>query len=436
MPAAEPRLRKRYALLVQQHVHAANPLSAGPSAPLGAASAFAATQACWRFLNNERMTLPQLAEPLWAVAEQWRVLHPEAWALAVHDWSALSYPTHGRKKDRKGQGSAFSAGYDLATLLLVDGRQGDPVVPLELELRTGRAVFSTRPTRPKRNASHLDSLLPAMRSAPCQALGERVIHIIDREADSVGHYRAWDEAGQRFLIRSDDTRLVRWEGTELPVSEVQERLHVQGRFRRSRDVLYRGTKAIQHVAETTVVLDRPAYVHRRRRGKVRKARKPGKPITLRLIVSRVCDAKGKTLAMWPLLSNAPAEVDAATLALWYYWRWRIESFFKLLKSAGQAVEQWQQQTGAAIARRLLVAAMACALVWKIERATGPEAISFRDFLVRLSGRQMKYGKTHTAPAVLAGLWAYLTLLDALDQHSPAELRAMKAHLALTKLDSG
>ena len=27
---------------------------------------------------------------------------------------------------------------------------------------------------------------------------------------------------------------------------------------------------------------------------------------------------------------------------WYYWRWKIESFFKLLKSAGQQLESWQQ----------------------------------------------------------------------------------------------
>jgi IS4 transposase len=42
---------------------------------------------------------------------------------------------------------------------------------------------------------------------------------------------------------------------------------------------------------------------------------------------------GEVLAEWLLLSNIK-DVDAATLALWYYWRWQIECFFKLLKSAG------------------------------------------------------------------------------------------------------
>ena len=43
-------------------------------------------------------------------------------------------------------------------------------------------------------------------------------------------------------------------------------------------------------------------------------------------------------ARWLLLTNLPASVQAATVALWYYWRWRIESFFKLLKGAGAEFE--------------------------------------------------------------------------------------------------
>ncbi len=60
----------------------------------------------------------------------------------------------------------------------------------------------------------------------------------------------------------------------------------------------------------------------------------GEPVTLRLIVSEVPAANGRVLAQWLLLSNVAATVAAGRLALWYYWRWRIESFFKLLKGAG------------------------------------------------------------------------------------------------------
>ena len=136
-----------------------------------------------------------------------------------------------------------------------------------------------------------------------------------------------------------------------------------------------------------------------------------------------------------MLTNLPASeaADAATVALWYYWRWRIESYHKLLKGAGQQVEHWQQETPAALARRLLVAAMACVVVWRLARDERPQAAAMRDVLVRLSGRQMKRGRDRatgarrrrfTEPALLAGLGVLLPMLELLERHDVAELRAM------------
>ena len=422
---------------MQQHLHSARAVSAGPGLPLGTASTFAATQAVWRFLNNEQITLPLLGEPLLQIARQWRRDHSSAWALVIHDWSVLSYPTHTAKRDCTMHGGPNSRGYDLGTLLLVHGDTGDPIVPLELELRAAREVHSTRSDPVKNKDSRLDNVLPSMRCSDDVLGQQRVIHIIDREADSVAHYRDWLRNGRCFLVRAKDTRQACWSESDLKLSQISQHLQVRGQFRRSGPVEYRGTTAILHVAETEVVLDRPGWQHRYRQGRrVCNHMVSGPPIWLRLIVSRVCDERGKTLATWHLLSNAPSEVTAQNLAQWYYWRWRIESFFKLLKSAGHAVEQWQQETSAAIAKRLMVAAMACTLVWNLQRATAPDAISFRTFLVRLSGRQMKYGTTYTAPSLLAGLWVYLGMLDALEQYTVADLQAMKQHLRLTHRDTG
>ena len=122
----------------------------------------------------------------------------------------------------------------------------------------------------------------------------------------------------------------------------------------------------------------------------------------------------------------PAElVDASEIALWYYWRWRIESFFKLLKSHGQQLEHWQQETGAAIARRLLVAAMACVVVQTLERQQTPEADEIKSVLVRLSGRSMKHGVKCTTPALLAGYMVLLSISDLLE-HTDYDLRKIKA----------
>ena len=193
-----------------------------------------------------------------------------------------------------------------------------------------------------------------------------LVHVLDRGADSVGHYRRWAADGRSFLVRADAAPTVSWRGCRWTLGDVARRLAARKAFRPSRTVPFRGRKATQEVAETEVVLARPACPHRRR-GRVRHCRVPGRPVTLRLVVSRIRDAKGRAAATWLLLTNVPAHVDAAEIALWYYWRWRIESYFKLLKGAGQQLEHWQQGTAAALAKRLLVASMACVVVWRLQR---------------------------------------------------------------------
>ena len=57
----------------------------------------------------------------------------------------------------------------------------------------------------------------------------------------------------------------------------------------------------------------------------------GQPLSLRLVVSRVFDEKHRLLAEWFSLTNVPESVDDAMVALWYYWRWRIEISFRFFK---------------------------------------------------------------------------------------------------------
>ena len=156
---------------------------------------------------------------------------------------------------------------------------------------------------------------------------------------------------------------------------------------------------------------------------------PGQPLTLRLIIAQVRDKRGRVLATWRLWTNLPPSVKAAQVALWYYWRWRIESFHKLLKRAGQHIEQWQQTNAQRVARRLLVAAQACVIIWALMQASDEELHPLRHFLVRLSGQMMKPGVDYTAPSLLAGFWNLLAMIDALDDHSVEEIRHL-ASLAL------
>jgi len=53
--------------------------------------------------------------------------------------------------------------------------------------------------------------------------------------------------------------------------------------------------------------------------------------------------------------------------------------------------------------------MTCVVVWEIAAAKGEDAERFRGFLIRLSGRQMKHGVSYTTPALLAGLWSFISV---------------------------
>src|SRR5690606_1002977 len=107
------------------------------------------------------------------------------------------------------------------------------------------------------------------------------------------------------------------------------------------------------------------------------------------------------------------------------------------KSHGQHLEDWLQQTGPAIARRLLVASMACMVVWGLQADESAEAGEFKTLLVRLSGRQTKRTRPHTAPAMLKGLWTLLSMMSVL-QDTNLELLQQLAHRFLPEilLDTG
>jgi hypothetical protein len=411
----EPRLQQRFRQMVAEALHVSEGIAAGIRALPGIATSFASTQGAWRFLNNERVRLPDLAEPLISCGSQALSRSSDRYGLLVHDWSRLAYKKHRRKRDRAVLKNKKDLGYELETALLVSDQDGRPLAPLSQSLRAADGIHSTRSPRIEPlGKSPLDRLTESLQLAERLDLSRPLVHIIDREADSVAHYRQWSQEGMRFLVRADQERVVRHQGREQKLPQLLKQLLTQKAFSYCGEVEIQGRPGQQWVAETRVVLDRPAK-HR-----VREI--PGPALELRLVVSQVRSAQGKLLAQWLLLTNLEEAVDAATVALWYYWRWKIESYFKLLKSAGHQVEHWLQQSAAALARRLAVTAMACVLVWQLARNPQPEAQPVRQLLVRLSGRQMKRRKPFTEPALLAGLWVLLAMLEALEHYSLEELQ--------------
>jgi hypothetical protein len=406
-----------------EHLSPADRLAAGLRALPGVAKPFASVQAAWRFYRNRHVTLRQLARPLLIAGREGVAEACQDFVLVVHDWSNLHFNTHASKKDRVSLSRSDDLGYEILSTLLVGDRAGDPLAVIGISLRAADGVRYSWKNGIGPEHSPLDELAPVMTFVEQQKLSKPAVHIVDAEADSVGHLREWVRTpGRYFLVRADDTRIVVHQDGDHSVEQVRQKLREAGEFRFSREVLYKGKKAWQYVAEAAVILTRPAYP--RRKDKSKPTTVPGPPLPLRLAISEVRDAQGNVLAVWFLLTNVPDAVAAETVALWYYWRWRIENFFKLLKSAGQHLEQWQQDNAGAIAKRLLVASMACVIVWQLMRSTAPAAEPLRDLLIRLSGRQMKRNCPFTAPALLAGLWTLLNMLYVLDQYPIDEIRRL------------
>lgn len=423
---SDPRLQRRYHGLVMAQLSHSHRVAAGFHPPASLQRPFAAVQGAWRFYGNTRITLAQLANPLLQCAREDVPQDCDQWMLVAMDWCNLHLNDHDCKEDRVKLAHSKDLGYELLTALAISDRTGQPISPLCLEMRAAKGVYSTRVKEPFEAPSVLDGLEPVMKHVQGLNLGKTPVFIVDREADSVGHYRRWDASGLLYLIRADDNRLVLHDCKERRLGEVADDLKAHNGFVLTGPVQFKDRPATQYVAETIVVLHRPARTHRLdpKTGKARHHNIAGAALPLRLIVSEVRDEKGTVLARWLLLSNLPQAVAAAQVALWYYWRWRIESYHKLLKGAGQQVECWQQESAEAMSRRLLVAAMAGVVVWRLARDQSGEAEEMRQVLVRLSGRQMKRGRNapaFTEPALLAGLGVLLPMLQLLSSYSVQEL---------------
>jgi hypothetical protein len=404
--------------LVEESLNTNDALSSGLRPLPTEITHFASTQAAWRFYKNDSVTLQKLQEPLLQAAYDNAVTYCKDYALTIHDWSRLNYRKHESKLDKYQISHETDVGYDLQSSLLISDKTGLPLAPVAQRLVTAKGSYSSYKNNAldENSASHLDEVTTCIDYLEQQTFAKPLVHIIDRESDSIAHIRQWQEKGYLWLIRAKNNTRVAFEKQPLTCPQIANTLS----FNKIREVSYHGKLQWQWVAEANIVIARDACMQKNQK----KITVAGKPVKARLVVSRVMSDAGDILAQWVLITNVQG-VDASEIALWYYWRWKIESFFKLLKSAGQNLESWQQETGLAIAKRLLVVSMACVLVWEIAAAESDEAYSLRTFLIKLSGRQMKWGVEFTNPALLAGLWVFLSMLEVMESYSPEELAVLR-----------
>lgn len=412
-------MKNRYEKVVAAHSNCTHKLAAGMKALPDGTKAFAHTQGLWRFLKNERVTLTELNEPLKAVAQEEAKTGCDRFVLCAHDWSRINYNRHTGKKDHYPMTHASDVGYELQSSLLVSDRDGAPLVAPAQNLVTADGVWQSRTAqRQPHGLSHLDELTERIAWLEALQLDKPLVHIVDREADSVAHLRAWSQSAWLWLVRVKEGSYVSYGGRRRQLHEVAAELT----YTREREVEVKGQAALQWVAGTEVVLTRKAKPKRRDSNGKRLQPQAGEALRVRLVVSRIETKQGDLAAQWYLLTNVSIAVPDEQVALWYYYRWQIESYFKLLKEAGHQLESWEQETGLAVFKRLLIAGSASVLAWRLMRASDEVGQRTRDFLVRLSGRQTKRTRPVTAPALLDGLFKLFAMLETVQLYSIDELQ--------------
>ncbi|WP_211709088.1 hypothetical protein [Paraburkholderia aspalathi] len=238
--------------LVSCHMNVTQKLSHGAKALLDGSAAFAHTQALWRFLRNDQIDLPKLAQPLLALAHEEVPKVCDTYALVMHDWSRLNFHRHTSKTDKVQMTHATDVGYELQSSLLVSDRDGQPITAPAQNLVSADGVLQTRHAKVQSEQAHLDELSERIAWLEQQEFGKPLLHIVDREADSVAHLRHWSERGCQWLVRVKAGSLVSVDGKSVKPSDLAPSLN----YTQTRAVLYHGQSAIQEVGQAQVVLTR------------------------------------------------------------------------------------------------------------------------------------------------------------------------------------
>ena len=389
-------------------------------------SAIAQVQAVWRFLNNPSVTIKDLFIPVTTHLEQEIENQCSEYILAPSDWSNINYRNHNSKSDRiyvKGKDNCKQNMYDLQSTIALSDRTGEPISSIVHNLKTSKNIYSTYDENIDMNLTHMEELLVrANHMRDNINTNKKIVHIVDRESDVIASMRAFDEENHLFLFRGKDNSKVQYYDKELKKDidikqgDLVKRLTL-GEMVKS--IKYRKKDVTIYANECKITITRDATKSTRTEdGKTKIIKTPGKPLKLRFIVERLVDKDNNIVAQWILLSNLFDEnVTADTLANWYYYRWKIESYFKLLKSSGFNLEEWQQRDPLAIFKRLLVVSNSSMFVWKIANDKSNNAKRIRDILIQLSGRQIQKDIEWTYPALLSGLESYLITIDLLTKFS-------------------
>ena len=388
-----------------------------------------------RFFNNPKVTSKDLFEPIVKYLKDEIVNQCNKFVLAMSDWSHLDYKKYTSKSELKSENrknTCMKIGYDLQSTIAVSDISGEPIAPMVHNLKTATNVYSTYNDNIDIKLTHLEELGQRTKhiNSTFKTNDKQIVHIVDRESDSIAFMRDLDENNILFVLRGKNNSKVQIYDKDLDTnidikqSELADTLSLGTEVKK---IKYKKKMVTIYANECDIKITRDATkMIVNNDGKKKLSKTPGVSVKARFIVERLVDDNNEIVATWLLLSNIyDSSIKVETLATWYYYRWKIESYFKLLKSSGFNLEEWQQRDPEALFKRLLVVSQSCMLVWKIANDNSANALKIREILINLSGKQIQRGVDFTYPALLQGLENYLITIDMLTQFSVDDIFKMK-----------
>jgi Transposase DNA-binding len=306
---ADVRLDRRFRELLAQIGDAV-----GESIPM-ACQDWANTKAAYRFFSNERVDEGDILEGHFQATHD-RFAAGEDTVLVLHDTTEFSFQRE--SPDRIGITYSVNSGRDKK------GRIPDHTV-CGILIALKRKVNPTRvPIEKKESIRWLENL---KQSTELLGEPERCIHIGDRESDIYELFCTGREIGTHFLVRTCVDRLA-GDGDHT-VSTDMAKAKIKGRHR----IEVRGAHGDPELAELEVKYERLQL-----RPPIGK-QKQYPPLDLTVLHAQERGKpKNRNPIDWKLITDLPVRTpkDAIEKLRWYALRWKIEMFYKILKSGCKA----------------------------------------------------------------------------------------------------
>jgi hypothetical protein len=302
-------------------------------------------EAVYRFVNNDRVTLRKVLEPH-AAATLHRAKE-EGVIIVAHDTTGFRYEGRGRR----GLGRLLQKGrgfYAHMALAVTRDEVRDPlgILAVSTIVRGDERTDKKRDKNAKIRRNNRESLrwgkLVEEVSDRCQGVVE-TIHVMDREADSYELFEHLINGKHRFVIRSQHDRSLE-AGGKLLDALASAPLVVE------REV---GLAArVGHSAPTTRKIHPPREARNAKLSisatRVAVKNPLNRELSLELNLVRVLETEppeGCPAVEWRLATTEPVDTSEQVLAVVdaYRARWRIEEYFKALKT-GCALEKRQLET--------------------------------------------------------------------------------------------